>query len=194
MCVMSINEYDDPQTNNNIPKNKTGHRSYFPIQVFKKTALFTTTHGIHDKQHDKNPYFFNNYISFLLQIVSDTSLRQQKKPQNFYIYSFMSIFYSLLKTTNVCFLWLLASMDDCSSIWLHDPPLPLSFPSPPLYQKAKNRFCFFTAPLRSFVPFSNTLGAPFDVLSNSSVHAFRVFSSRRHAPSSLFNPMYHWHN
>ena len=74
----------------------------------------------------------------------------KKTPQNFYIYSFMSIFYSLLKTTNVCFLWLLASMDDCSSIWLHDPPLPLSFPSPPLYQKAKYRFCFFTAPLRSF--------------------------------------------
>ena len=62
----------------------------------------------------------------------------------------MSIFYSLLKTTNVCFLWLLASMEDCSSKWLHDPPLPLSFPSPPLYQKAKYHFCFFTAPLRSF--------------------------------------------
>ena len=94
---MSINEYDDPQTNNNIPKNKTGHRSYFSIHVFKKkkkTALFSTTHGIHDKQHDKNPYFFNNYISFLLQNVSDTSLRQQKNTAKFiYIFFYVNFLF-----------------------------------------------------------------------------------------------------
>lgn len=80
----------------------------------------------------------------------------------------------------LCFLWLIDGLHDASSMWLHDPASPTAFA---LTQHSSHLF--------SSLKYTR---CPLYVLSNSSVLALRVFSSSRCAPSSLFNPMYHWHN